>query len=662
MANQENIPSLIGSPRSARRSVHYIPTGEGEALQRAGEGIRKAGNALVSGMNAYAQYADEKNKAAFAKGYAEAEAEAARRVQEEVRSKVGFDAEGAARKTAQIYQEVGEKYRPQMQGQYRDQFDLSWGRVSQSQLRVSGDFELRNMRQAAAAASADSLKLNISRAGDSMDEAFQEANFASLKENYDRLYFMQNGGKRLPAEVLADLDSDMEKGFIKTRGGKQLRITEHESSGEGTISRKQADEIRSRWKVRAEAYEKGLTDKFDLAHANVIDRLIKADRVEECEIYMGSLTEKGYPISESTRTKLRKFISNAEKVVQDNAFAKGTVSDAVEKGGEPRYGSAEQDKAYSEALDRVKDNPEALALARRLYAETRRQQDLNLQADAISFAQENFWGEGPDGQKVAKPLSERYALVAKMPDSPLKDRFVESLRKEARAKENEIKASPEYQLESAKALSMFKESLRHGFYLGGRDGKTQMPLTNNQQIGDLINALGFTAADKKAAIEYVNDRKNFIGVRDVAGPLAKLLGRPLTQKDFDNAIPLLQRLLEDRRGGEALGSNSERARWMKENLTDILAQKVEYKTPWKLNDPDQPLSYVIKEEISPDRVYLDKEYAEAFFGAQDVARAVTGGYKPRSKEERDRSLLNTITPENRGKRFFLAPPKQGTQK
>jgi hypothetical protein len=651
------IPTFIGSPRSARREGRYIPSGQGEQLQQAGKQITRAASTAIDGVNTLTRLLDERNSAAFARGYAEAEEEAARRVQEEVRSRTGFDAEGAAARTEQIYKEVGEKYRPLMKGDYRDRFDITWGKLASSQYRVSSDFEVRSLRQATATATESSLNANIRRAGDSMDEEFQSQNFDDLKENYDRLYFLRNGGKRSPREVLAELEKDITAGTLKTRDGKNLKVTDKEE-GEGSISKARAEEIRKRWKVRAEAYEKGLTDCFDLAHSGVIDRLIKEDRTTEAREYMSRITAKGYPLSEKTRSKINAFIDNAEKVLADNALSDSIVKDAASEGGEPRYGSAEQDAAYAKQLERAEGNSEAINLAKRKYVELRRLQALNLQADAVRYASENFWVETPNGQKVPKSLSERGRLIGKMPEGPLKEYFKKGYEKELRAYDNLTRNTPAFQLESAQGLSRFKEDVRRGFYLGGRDGKQEIPLRSNEQIADYLNNMGLSQEDKKRAVDFISDRKNAVSLKEISDAyLAAMGGTALTKRAVEQYIPLLQRMVEDRRNSEGLGTKSERTRWIREQVNDLLKLQVERDTffGWE-ND-------ALGEKMGRDNdltgVYFETSLLEKLYDAQDAARGRTSGALPRTKEERARSLRPVLGVETKNRRYFLNPGNEG---
>lgn len=654
-----NIPTIIGRSQSARRNVRYISTGEGEALQRAGEGAQRMGGMILQGMNAYAQYLDERNSAAFAKGYAEAEAEAARRVHDEVRTRSGFDAEGAAQKTEEIYREVGEKYRPQMRGQYRDRFDAAWGRLSGSQYRVSSDFEIRNLRHAAKGATAASIKSNIERAADSMDEEYQSQNFSSLRENYDRLFLFQNGGKRIPTEVLADLDKDAEKGTIRTRDGKTLRVTEGEE-GEGTISKARVKEIRAKWKVRADAYEKGLTDSFDLAHANVIDRLLKDDRTVEAEMYMGFIAEKNYPISEKTRSKLRMYINNAEKVIQDNALAASAVDKAIDAGGELRYGSLEQDAAFADNCRELADKPEVLAQAKRLYTQRKQVQTAMLQADAVQFTKDNFFSEDANGRRVAKGLPERKLLVEKMAPGPLKDYFVQALAKEEEALSKKNQSDPVYQLRSARNLSVFKEAVRQGYYdVIGKDGKTVMRfgIQNNEQAAVILNGLGLLPDDKKRASQYLVDRENSVSLQEVREVFYDIIKRAPTQKDADQYIPMIQKVMEDRRAKGTFSSKSERTKWLKENMLQFLSLEAEHLDGF-WGDPNGSLQKKFTDNIDLNTVYFYGDRYTKFVEGQSAARAVRGA-KPRTTEETDFANRNVVRSGEKGYFYFLNPQNKG---
>ena len=231
------IPEFIGRVRGAERNVRYVPTNEGRALQEAGKAISGAGKMALKGLGVMAELADERYRAEYSKALMEAEAEAGRRFDEEVKQRVGFDAVGAAQRAQQIYAKVGAKYRPSIAERYRDKFDLAWGKHSNGQFRVATDFEFRNVRNANLDAETAIMTGARDRAAAAMDPEAQIEAWDEMTEAYNRRFKIING-RLITPESLQKFDADVNDGNnVVTIGGKKLTIVDDGDPSEGLRKR-----------------------------------------------------------------------------------------------------------------------------------------------------------------------------------------------------------------------------------------------------------------------------------------------------------------------------------------------------------------------------------------------------------------------------------------
>ena len=616
-------PEVIGRVRGASRNVRYLKSGRGEEWMEAG---RQFGRAAGGALSVAADWTDERHRAGFVKSYADAEAEAERRYQEEVQNRIGFDAEGAEQRARQIYAEVGAKYRAQIGGnRYQERFDLAWSRLSNGQSLKALSFEQRNLK----AASIDTDKALINRSiegvASSMEPEIQNSRFRDLQENYDRLYLTQNGGKRLPAEVLAEFDADVEKGFVKTRTGK-IRVTEGEE-GEGTISKAKVAKLRSRWEDRSKAYRQGLEKLCDQAHANVVSRLLKDDRVYEADRYLGRLEDDGIPVTGRTKTLLSKAVQEKMDVLSAKEEAELAIGLVRNEAEYPQYNSKEQNAAFAKRFSDLPEKAKPYALQK--WKELKAERDANLQLALYEFSVNNLQTAGADGNPVALPLSEQEAKINAITDPVLKASLKEIHRRKVIAQENEANASPEYVVYADGALSQFTRDLARGF--AEADGN-RVDLSTKPQQMMYLRSLGLTRKYRDKALEYIKDSGNMVNATEVETVLVKAFsGAGKTREEVASYVPFIQRLVEDRRGTMPLGGKADRARWIKEQVEDVLTTELEKKREF-IWDKKTTLKTAIEEGDDTGLLYLDSSNMEKLRRRQTSVWEARGADTSRRRE------------------------------
>ena len=641
-------PEFIGRVRGAERNVRYIPTNQGRDLMEAGRTVQRIGGLA---LDMAAGWADEKHRANYVKAFAEAENEAAERYMKEVENSPGFSAEGAAERARQIYAEVGAKYRPQIGGRYQEQFDVAWTRRSGSEYRRAFAFEQRNLKSASIGTSQAIIGKAVEGVAASMDPEVQQGYFDEIRENYHRLYQIENGGKRAPGEVLAEFDADVEKGTLKTRSGKTLRITEKDE-GEGTISREKVKALRTRWEDQDKKYKAGLEKLYDQAHANVIDRLLKDDRVAEAEEYLLRIGDDN-PVSEKTMKLLTKAVEAKATILADRSEAEGAVTSIVAEAENPRYNSADQDAAFLKRADGLSDNAKRIAL--RKWKELEDERTANLQSDIYEFSLKELQTTDQNGKPVALKLSEQKEKIDALTDATLKEALLKIHRKKVIAWENEANATPEYIAYADEALSQFTRDLGRGYAV---EGGEKISLASPKEQMTRIRSLGLTSKYQKKAVEYLRDSANMVSASEVETVLTKAFsGSELTPEDIKKYVPFIQRVVEDRRGTLPLGSKSDRAAWIKDQVTDALTIELEKYRELIWNE-NLTVEDAINAKADPNKLFFDEESYEKFRNRQNQVWKLRGAdISEREKPEhyRDAAVLKKrgLSSKRDGKYYLL---------
>lgn len=557
-------PELIGQVRGAQRNVRYIPTDAGSGLKQLGAGLKKGSSLTLKGLDMLSGWADEKFRAGYVKNYAEAENEAAKRFMEEVQERRGFDAEGAARRAQQIYAEVGAKYRSRIGGRYQEQFDIAWTRLSGSQNRRAFAFEQRSLREASIETDKALLNKAVEGAASSMDEEAQDGYFGEILDSYNRLYLANNGGRKLPGEVLSEFDKDVDSGFIRTRDGVVLRITDKDE-GKGTITRDKVKSIRARWEGRDAQYRKGLERVFDAAHANVIDRLLHEGRTVEADEYLMHIEEKELPISSKVKSKLQDAVIQKENTLLTATAAEAIVSDASALGENPRYNNSEQEARFMKEVAEGGYDAETVALAKQKWVEQKKLRAANLQLDLYNFSKEELQTVDANGKPIPLPLSEQLTKIQAVTDPTLRNSLMEMHKKQVVAQDSARNNSPEYISYMDTALSQFSQDIVRGYYI--KDNGEESPLTTKEQQLIRLKSLGFTPKYQALALGYMDRSHKAVSTEEVR----RLLSEAGIEVSADSKwIPFMMRELEEARGGQVFNTRSERAKWLEETFTKML--------------------------------------------------------------------------------------------
>lgn len=652
------IPEFIGRVRGAERNVRYVPTNEGRALQEAGKAISGAGKMALKGLGVMAELADERYRAEYSKALMEAEAEAGRRFDEEVKKRVGFDAVGAAQRAQQIYAEVGAKYRPSIAERYQDKFDLAWGKHSNGQFRVATDFEFRNVRQANLDAETAIMTGARDRAAAAMDPEAQIEAWDEMTEAYNRRFKIING-RLITPESLQKFDADVNDGNnVVTIGGKKLTIVDDGNEAkEGTISRSRIKEIRAAMETQAKAYEKGLTDQYDLSHASIIDGLLKADRIEEAREHLEELKQRTVPASDKAISKFEEAISRHEEVRLIKTSAGKYVADAVAAGaeveGDGSYGGPEQDYAFAKAIAKEK-NPRIVARARQMYELTKRKQAAKLQIDTIDFIKQNLQPEGPDGKRAWLPMPEQKAKIDALADGPLKDELMSmwqkreaNARKFERLQTDRLKGTltPEsiaFEMAQQAALLNLMDAIDAG-EVRTQKGEVR-PLDTPDKMVGYAASLGLQGEFEKKARDYILDAAGSVSPREVRELLPEYLGRSLTKFDNDNWVPKITWLLNLRKGNAPLGKGPDRIKWLKDNMTEVLASSISNRNSF-VDTSGAIKGYINDGEDEFSDYYFSKNQLKALRNDTNEARKAL--FRRGLKDEEFDRLMSTFVGQNR---------------
>ena len=621
----------------------------------AGRSLKRGSQLALQGLGRLAELADERHRAEYSKTLMEAEKEAGRRYDEEVRNKVGFDAAGSAQRAQQIYAEVGAKYRPQLAERYQEQFDVAWGRHSNGQFRAATDFEFRNLRQANITSETAIMEAARDRIASSMDPEVQGQAAEEMEEAYTRRYRLLNGGRAITPKSLEAFDKDVNDGDgVLTVNGKKLTIVEsEEEAGEGKITRSRIKEIRSAMELQAKAYEKGLTDQYDIAHARVMEGLMKEERFEEAQDYMWYLETGEFPCSAKTLSTLKSAMARHEKAQRVHTEAEKCLVDAdaaVSDPGAAMYGGPEWELAAVSNASKLTD-PKAKRLALSMIDQKRREQNARLMADTASFIKSRLQTTDASGKPVKLPLHQQQKAIESLPDGPLKNLLTKMHAGWVRAEDTRLNNDPAYQMEAAQKLSAITEAVANG--QGTIDGRTYV-LKDNEDIAAFIMAHGLTGKYRSKAMAIVQDVRNAVKASEVEEHFVKAVGREITGRDRKTWIPLLQSLLEERRGGDPLG-NGGRSKWIKENLNELLKLELDRETGWYRMDDTSDLGSHIAD--NPDAelgsFYFTPEQFNSYLGfVHPRTRAKLG-----SDEAANREMWQSRGRNTYGKNYHLGAKK-----
>ena len=302
MALKAVLPSLIGSPRNARRTDHPVRMPD-SGLGALADGLGNLGDAGMRIAGEVASLRSEEEELRFRETLNMAIAEADRRMNEEVFSQNGFGAAGSLDRTDAIYREVMERYAHTLSGRNARRFSEAMGqRRNGVANRVMG-WERSEVGNARIGANGALIKSEGERFRASLDPSAIENVRKAWEENI-RL----TQGNVITPEAYAEFVKDVEDGdgFVKLPGGRRLRIGE--SDGEGVISRARVQQIKENFRLQSEAYESGWKSICGSLHGGVIDLYLKDGRISEAERYLEQIKGTESDVSESTRKEAQRLI------------------------------------------------------------------------------------------------------------------------------------------------------------------------------------------------------------------------------------------------------------------------------------------------------------------------------------------------------------------
>jgi hypothetical protein len=364
--------------------------------------------------------------------------------------------------------------------------------------------------------------------------------------------------------------------------------------------------------------------------------LLKEDRVFEADQYLGRIDSEGVPITGKAKTLLGQAVQEKMEVISAKEEAELAIGLVRNEAEYPQYNSKEQDAAFMKRLSDLPEKAKPYALQK--WKELKTERDANLQRALYDFTVDNLQNIDANGNPVALPLSEQEAKINAITDPVLKASLKEVHRKKVTAMENETNASPEYIMYADTALSQFTRDLTRGFAVVGGERKDLR--TKPQQMW-YLRSLGLTSKYQKKAMEYIRDGANMVSANEVETVLIKAFsGAGKTRDDVRNYVPFIQRLVEDRRGTMPLGGKADRARWIKEQVEDVLTTELEKKREI-LWDTNVTLERAIKSGEDVDLLYFDRDNMEKLRKRQSAAWEMRG-----VDTSRRRDRLQQENPEN----------------
>lgn len=525
MVPKNNGPEIVGRVRSGRRSAAGVRelyninpyAGMGKAVGNAFSAIASLGDKL----------AEQREKADYIRTLNAAEEEVNRRMQDEVYSNKGYSASGAYDRAGVIYTEVAGKYGADLSGANKLRFEEHLGRSRVHALQRAYAFASTELNRAGIADWSSRRKAEqASYAVDPTDDRL-----ANIREATENLFRLENGGRLLTRESIAEFDRDIadNDGKVKLPSGRVLTIVDEETGGENEISRTRLNEIRANMVAQADAFEQRLSSSYDVAHAARVDELIKQRDLAGAEAYLKQHSAAGapHPMSASLSGVVQKTIKR-HKVVEgrvataDKLFARltsvpesdGEVSFSEEDWGMAvKYGSPIIDQNYANLragiLAKYKGDEQKQILARldADYRNLKAQQKANLSSDV--YKTQLAW------QQEKTSLAEQYKGVCSMPESPLKYALQKGVERRMKAADKDPVAIQR----SATSLAVLEAARPNDGKLQVSLDGTQYDLYDAESLKSFLHNAGFTASDRKKAATVLAEIKS-----------GKYLGREVLQE------------------------------------------------------------------------------------------------------------------------------------
>lgn len=630
MANlKPALPTVIGRPQTARRSVRAVRMPN--PLEGAGDGLRNLANGLPRLAGAIAGYLEERDDADYKRVLNEANAEANQRYNDEVLSATGFSAGGSPERAAKIYEEVAGKYRGELSGRNQRRFDEEWGARRNSRVEYAMRFESSQRGAAKHQANRSLIRSGVESYAMTVDPS----DLKEAKRAYDDDLRDSNGGRLVTPETFARFEADfadkkttvklpdrtLEDGTVVK--GKTFRVVDEKKPDEkDTITRTELETIRENLRLQSEAYQKGLQNLYDSAHAQVVERYLKDDRLADAEKYVDSISADGYPqgVSKAALTEFQEAIDRKREVVEVSVETTRAMSEILAKAGSEsqRYGSPEQDRLFTEIRRKVSEKyagekyrtgarfVSALDVQYRMLQD---QQRATLASDTVSALKQI--------QDSGLSLAQQSSFIQEMKDSPLKVALQKAWDRKADSYNNS--SDPFFVADQERRLNAFKLALGNGS--ADLDG-VHYDFSDQEQLKAYILNLGFTERNQKRAGEYMVNSESRIDAALAGKVCARLLGIDDPAEALSRYPNLLAEL--DELKGSTVIEPSKMENWLRTNITSILSVKASH-DDW-FTDTVKPLGeMLVNSEYSVDRLYMTDEQLIAAWRSFQAQKALNRG-------------------------------------
>lgn len=630
MANlKPALPTVIGRPQTARRSVRTVRMPN--PLEGAGDGLRNLANGLPRLAGAIAGYLEERDDADYKRVLNEANAEANQRYNDEVLSATGFSAGGSPERAAKIYEEVAGKYRGELSGRNQRRFDEEWGARRNSRVEYAMRFESSQRGAAKHQANQSLIRSGVESYAMTVDPS----DLKEAKRAYDDDLRDSNGGRLVTPEMFARFEADfadkkttvklpdrtLEDGTVVK--GKTFRVVDEKKPDEkDTITRTELETIRENLRLQSEAYQKGLQNLYDSAHAQVVERYLKDDRLADAEKYVDSISADGYPqgVSKAALTEFREAIDRKREVVEVSVETTRAMSEILAKAGpeSQRYGSPEQDRLFTEVRRKVSEKyagekyrtgarfVSALDVQYRMLQD---QQRATLALDTVSALKQI--------QDSGLSLAQQSSFIQEMKDSPLKVALQKAWDRKADSYNNS--SDPLFVADQERRLNAFKLALGNG---GADLDGVHYDFSDQEQLKAYILNLGFTERNQKRAGEYIVNSESRIDAALAGKVCARLLGIDDPAEALSRYPNLLAEL--DELKGSTVIESSKMENWLRMNITSILSVKASH-DDW-FTDTVKPIGeMLVDSEYSVDRLYMTDEQLTAAWRSFQARKALNRG-------------------------------------
>lgn len=521
MSLQPVQPSIFAEPRGAFMAAHAAnmpnPTaGLGEGLSRLGEGLGRAAQSINARLD---REKSEQDDLLLKRAMAEYDAEVTEGLDAEVFSLAGASASGAKTRADTLFSSAEKKQLEilhERDPELAEEFRIYSLRNKTSQTPRIVAYERGQTRQALVATEGELASWESKL----YSETGNGEHLAGVVEHHASAWDA-SGRRLITPEKLEAFDNLAERGEFLLNGEK-LSIVEDDSSGKpGTISRSQVADLRERMVRDRDVYLQERQDQLDTAHGARVDAFLKSGQLDSALNYLGNNPggEQGHGMSERAWKLLASRVSkhvevravedlanNSAEVVLAEGVSMDTEGENRSQSG--RYWSENMEQALlaerkrlsdaisgappdekekaSRALD-IFDN--RMAREKKLRLETEK---ADIQTGMLYFRDKNLLDEA----NLELCASE----IAKMPDSPVRDHFVDTWARNRRAVDEKVSSQPEVKRARSAQLARFKRymALKEPLEIDGR----QYDLSNPEQLSVAVRSVGMGTAEIEGIKAY----------------------------------------------------------------------------------------------------------------------------------------------------------------